>query len=556
MSLAWRIENSSLRLAAAATAAVLAALTIAIHGSAVHGWWRWDDTVILKNAIEYRPWQYFFVPAAWQDLNTYFFTPWLNLTYAMDFALFGARPSAFYAHLLVSIWLSAVALYMLLRLWLSRFWSAACAVLFVVGAPAAVISEQLMSRHYADGMVFALLALYLYVRSLREDRRLKPWVAGLLYLLAVSAKEIYVPLVGLLLFLPETTLSRRLRKAVPFFLVAILYVPWRAHMLGAFVGGYGHEIPYRELLALPGNAARFLFGHGALAAAAVLMVLAAAITVSWRSLRALLLIAVIAFLLIYPLTYISPDLGPEIVPSPGRYLWTVFLALCVMVAFAAERASRRFGTAPVALVLAGALLLPTVLQTRLVRLEMAPHHQKLEAYGRFVWDHDGPGILWVDWWKYPAWYLEGLRWLRFTQKGQASEVKIAQDEILLQNLNANRVFGYEPDCKCIRDITARVPQMLSEWRAKIRVVPLHVHVKRLSPELIAWDLGPYQAGDYYIIGQERFGKWQIAQVGRWRLKQDQFHSWIRYDSPEGWTTYSDLIQLDLNQTPVYAWRRP
>src|SRR6185369_15458276 len=58
------------------------------------------------------------------------------------------------------------------------------------------------------------------------------------YALAASAKEIYVPLVVLLLVVPQGSWRTRLLLVVPFAAVALGYVFWRGWMLGGLLGGY------------------------------------------------------------------------------------------------------------------------------------------------------------------------------------------------------------------------------------------------------------------------------------------------------------------------------
>ena len=74
-----------------------------------------------------------------------------------------------------------------------------------------------MTRHYLEGMLFALLAILAFVHAQR--RQSMPWAfaGALAYALAVTAKEIYVPLVLVVLVIPPVNnLVARVRLASPF----------------------------------------------------------------------------------------------------------------------------------------------------------------------------------------------------------------------------------------------------------------------------------------------------------------------------------------------------
>ena len=214
------------------------------HGSALQGFWRVDDPLILLYVAEQPEiLGYFFSPSKWQALGVPFFTPWLTLDYRLDTALFGTEPAGHYLHHLILIWTCALLTYLLLRRLIGHFWASAAALLFLTGAPTAIVAQQLMSRHYATGLMFMLLALHLWLRSQETPRGMYLWLAATCYLAAMLNKEIYAPLPLVLLFLSEGKLKDRMPAIVPFVLAGILYVAWRGAMLGIAIGGYAPPQP-------------------------------------------------------------------------------------------------------------------------------------------------------------------------------------------------------------------------------------------------------------------------------------------------------------------------
>ena len=159
-------------------------------------------------------------------------------------ALFGLNPIWHYAHQLISLWLAAYMSFLVLRLWIGLGWAVFGAMLFLVNAPTANIAQNLMTGHYLEGLIFASVAIYGFIRAMRNDGRYWGyWLAlGVFsYGLACTCKEIYVPLPVVLLALPEGEWKRRLHFAAPFLVVTFLYLGWRAVVLGTFVGGYQHD---------------------------------------------------------------------------------------------------------------------------------------------------------------------------------------------------------------------------------------------------------------------------------------------------------------------------
>jgi hypothetical protein len=223
------------RLLNALAVSALLLLPFLVYAHALGGAWIVDDPIVLYCALEYSPWQYFFLPEAAQCISKMHFTPWVIFSFRLDAWLFGLWPAAFQAHNLLSLGLAGGLTFMFLRLWLNAGWALGGASLFLIGAPVWFIAQATCLRHYSEGLIFSILALHLFILAVRQSRHAYAWLGGFFYLLAVTAKEIYVPLSGLLLFIPEGRFKPRLIYALPYGLVAAAYLPWRWHMLGQLI---------------------------------------------------------------------------------------------------------------------------------------------------------------------------------------------------------------------------------------------------------------------------------------------------------------------------------
>src|SRR6185369_3703468 len=153
--------------------------------------------------------------------------------------LFGLNARAFYVHQLVAFALIPVMLYFFLRLWLTRAWSFAAALTAILGPPMIEIVQQLMLRHYVEGISIAFGAAILAIIGFRRDDRRFTLASALLYMLAMSAKEVFVPLPFVLAFIPERDWRLRLRHLIPHGVMLVAYTIWRFVMLGQGVRTYG-----------------------------------------------------------------------------------------------------------------------------------------------------------------------------------------------------------------------------------------------------------------------------------------------------------------------------
>ena len=236
-------------------------------------WWRWDDPQILVHAQTFSPWESYFSPTVWRELSAAHLTPWLPASFGIDLRLFGLAPWAFYSHQVAALTLACVMLYVVGRQWYSRAAALAAPIVVAFSPTALAMTQQLMTRHYVEGLLFALVAVWLFVRALRRQCMACGLLAALFYLLAASAKEVYVPLAILLVFLPEGTFRQRLTYAFPILIAAVLYAVWRVLMLGVAIGGYsGKAATLGAILDLPMVSMSYLVGPGK----AALAVLAAA----------------------------------------------------------------------------------------------------------------------------------------------------------------------------------------------------------------------------------------------------------------------------------------
>ncbi len=492
-----------------AALAVLGLATLALYAGSLRLWWCFDDPAILLHAWRYAPHEYFLAPKAWQALIPYSLQPWLSASYDLDLALFGFHPFGFYAHHLVALALCAWCLQRVLAAWVGPGWALAGALLFLAGVPQAVAAQQLMVRHYVEGLLFYLLALWLVLRRLRGGHAANTWASGLAFALAASSKEIFLPM-GLLPFvMPAGTWRERLHAAWPWCGVMALYVPWRYHMLGELVGGYVPQgglagLQAGEVGAALAQVPAMLWAWPAVGLAGLALAAGAGVAMARGHVRATLRWVVpLPGLLLVPLLPLVrfPGLGA----GSERYFmlpWAVLAALCAVALGLAWRAWPSRSARAVLVLAWSALLLPAWQAARLAQAPLAPLHAAHKALGMAVvlgQPRDvllgTPGV--------STWFLQGLLDLRAPMGQAAPAPRLAADESDLagRDLGGSRLLRYDPSATAMRDITAQQVQQLAAWRQRLRTdVTLRVQAEYdTRSNALRWQLSSPAGGGYAFL---------------------------------------------------------
>lgn len=548
-----RIRHEPAALTGLLCFALLVSLLL-LHGHVINGWWRWDDPTHLFFITQHLPHAYFFDPQVWRAISPVNFTPLLNLSFQIDYWLYGLSPSAFYIRQLVVLWLCSVMTLQLLRLWLPPGWAFCAALLFIVAAPVMFVAEQLMTRHYADGLLLAISALYLFVRALRAPRYAYSLAlaAACLYLLAVLAKEVYAPLAVLLPFIREGQLTRRLRLWLPTLMMVGIYVIWRQHML-ASTGGYGllNNFSPMHTLSQLANIPLLLFGQHAIGMAATLAafisILAVALTPSTQCYAkhySLLLVCLGAGFILLPLVPLT--LWPGI-RYPDRYLLLPWWSLSIGIAWGLAVLAQR-SHLPRYIAIGCAIFLLASAAAHTLRLKEPLHAviNEQQTQGRFIWQADAQEPVWLSpalaatLWEYQ--YVTALREIA----GNGPAPMLIADESRLEEYwethQPSTVWRYQPECGCMQDVADQIPALLEEWRSRLRpgnALEADIHIE---DQLITWRFGPYEEGSYSLMGPQ-LGRIPLPATGQLRTSIELENIRLRYDAPDGTVRYSGPITL-------------
>ncbi len=151
-----------------------------------------------------------------------------------------------------------------------------------------------------------------------------------------------------------------------------------------------------------------------------------------------------------------------------------------------------------------------------------------------------------------------VNWLKTIHLRKPSGAMYFYDDYYLcaNDVTGRRTWEYAPDRRAIVEITSGLPGLAQRHCGAIRNdVALFAEFDYRDASLF-WKFGPYREGRYRVLfvnGQQAF---DVPREAGFRLPDlPGLTLRIRYDSPEGWTTYSPDIALDFVRRPRMAWRR-
>lgn len=533
-------------------ALVFAVIIAALGQHTLDGFWRGDDSAILAHTLKHPLWDSFFSPGVWQELSSANLTPWVSLSFYLDYALAGPNPTLFYLHQAFSLYLVSVVTLRLFSLFMNLSLAVAGTLLFLLGTPVLRITDQLMTRHYLEGLLLSLLAVYFFLRHRQAG---KPWqlaVAVLCYLLAITAKETYVPLGVLLILLASGSWPQRVRQALPFVIVIGLYVIWRRCMLPGLAGGYAQSSVYLTLQFWQDVVLAFvhipaiLFGSFNIYVAVPLFGVIATGTLLQRSVW--LWTVILAGMVLVPLIPLVAYPG---ITAADRYLLLPWYVLCFAFFYHVDVLRKqlaathpRFPLNAAAMVLCLALAALLLVQRMQVQNSDEPYYDAIDTQMRYIWDNDGhqsfvPGNGMAT----AFWMITALGDIKRLRDPATSIPKPVVDDIFLDD--SLPLYEYSAECRCMQDISANIPQRLAQFR-QARTAPLGLTISNTNG-LISWQFGPYSNGSYNVVS-DLIGNTRLpaSQKGLRTSIRSGVDFYLRYSAPDGWSTYSPLLHLEPN----------
>lgn len=516
-------------------------------------WWTYDDFFHLHYLSTHHLLSILFRPSTWQELPFRMFTPALFVSLDFDRLLWGVRPEPFYWHQLATLSLGGIALYFTARLSFPRLFAASTAYLFLLGAPMCATAPLLMERHYFDGLAAGALTVFLFVHAIRTGRR--PWalLSAVVYFAAMTAKEIYVPVIFLLALLPESDFKNRRKMLAPHAVALAAYLAWRLAMLGTLGGGYGWaiepaQVP-RILAALPFKICETFLGHDSLVAILACTLMGVS-SVIWAIRRKKIgVILVLAVLTILPFATVASVIEPRY----GILAWLLFSVTFVAACAALWQKGSRVG---VGVLLAAVLVLLAIAN----RQEWST---TLELLGRMSSEaKDFSTLTRADVLAHPAVppaSMAELQWLDEHVLHRPDGADWFYDDIYLceHRDGTRRVWEFNPAMGTISALGVKLEALRAASCAMVRdSEPLMVELRSKTGDLF-WSLGPYTSGSYSFVLDNGRRAYEVPRAAGYQFGTLATVSLrTKYTSPRGWSAYSPLLTIALDHDRRLKWSRP
>ncbi len=421
--------------------------------------------------------------------------------------------------------------------------------LFALGPPLCSVVMQLSTVHYFVAIIFSALATIAYVIALRKGSAPVAIASALLYLAAMLAKEIAVPQPLFFFSLPLRDVRSRLRYAVGHGTALVIYIVWRRAVIGTFLGAYSWVIEPAEwpglLASLPERVIRGAAGAGLPLGIVLIAIMAVGILASIRKRPAILILIIAAVVAIAPLLPLAKEVN-------RRYVVVPWLAWSVAFAAAVSTVRDRRQTAAFLIVVP---LIAVVVNRQEWRDEFR-RRQRMSDEGRIFLDMPSNGLFRMP--AAPSSTMRELNWLKTVYLHKPGGAMCFYDDFFLcvHDARGKRVWEYEDNTRRVAEITPSVAQIARRHCTSIRsAAPLSARFHFDKPALY-WDLGPYTVGRYTALLADGAEAFVVPRRDALNVPgANGFVVRIRYDSPQGWTTYSPQLNLDFARTQDVVWRR-
>lgn len=541
---------------------------VALYRKAIRLWWTYDDAFHIHVSVV-RSWTDAFTES---DIGPHrLFVPLLLAAHEALLELAGLDADTWYRVQLALLAACAIAVFAALRLYVTTLPALAGALTFIAGPALCSVITQLMAMHYLQAILLAALSVIAWVVGVRRRSIRLEVLSAALYLAAMLAKEIAVPLPVLLFVLPRGAgvppasdghparprwrWARRPTHAggtpAPLFhlIALVVYLAWRWWALGTLLGGYGWAVtseelprflatlPWRVIVAAAGSA----LGIGLVAMA----LLAAVAARTLRTRRALIAGLITLAMAVAPIVPVSKEMQP-------RYAVMAWLWLCVAFAIGIATLPAKIRHALIV-----ATLAVVMVANRQEWARVYARANRMSAEARAFVSHGAADMLRRP--AIPPAAMGELQWLKEEHLGGPRGAGWFYDDLVLCNaasLDGKRIYEWIPAQRTVLEVTKSIPLQAKRYCSSIRErAPLRTEF-RYRDETLFWRFGPYEEGRWSVI---LAGGLQAFEVPR----EDGFllHGVpgltlrVRYASPEGWVTYSPEITIDFARQPDLVWHR-
>jgi|GEM_PF-4621128 len=421
-----------------------------------------------------------------------------------------------------------------------------------------------MSGHYLTGLIFSQISLYLYILSLNKNNKALVILGAFFYLLATACKEIYVPLLIVLPFLPIKSIKERISLFVPYGIAALIYIAWRFSIIQSFIGGYTPTLEginfmgiFEQLFQIP----LILIGSSWYSYIVLIGIAYLLVRAIYRNQIPLLLLLVGTLALVSPL--IPLTLYPGLDSGNHRFFYFLWWGISILLAFLlskTENPKQYRYMVSVGLVFAIAF---TAHSTFYKKRYLDSFNAYNEQLYQFVLGQQ-KGYLLIQG-KLGNYWNEMLNSVIKAYKisPNAPELLVKPVDLHelfeLKRLHADiDVFQYNINSNKVENINRKVPIKLERFgRRFTKDLNLELFMN-YDGQTLTWLFGPYTKGRYKILYTDNNGKsgsLVISHQGTIKfLATTNVNFHLSFLSPQGWIAQSPNLSFDPIKSPTIKWK--
>lgn len=484
--------------------------------------------------------------AAFYDLTRIFsfanFTPWEPFSLGIDFKLFKLNPAGYYWHHLLVFSAALPLAYSVLSRYFPPIIISFVLTWFVVSIPTSDIVSYLMLRHYLEGLVLSILAIQFFLYAIEKNKICLAYIGAIFYLLACTAKELYVPLVILLPFLLDLKQKLCRKNLYPYIAAAIIYIIWRNYMLsGNLISGYNmpgleitKPITFENILRLPFTIAAAMCWNTPWPSITMSAILLPVLIINKFSLKNFIIYSVFASCVILPFLPVLTilDLNP-------RYLFVFSFFFMILLGISLNQLiniSCPFGINRFIVLLLGLSFLFSSVNPVDQRYEsIKKYNDQQKTIGEFLLHNNNENVTYILE-KNPH-CLGNFSVLRETVYSQRSQTKISSEQCY--------IYHYYPDAEVWTYASLDNMKKLGQAKMVFKDKKCTLLADNLDISFIyfkpffSWSLGPYNDGQYSFINNGA-----IIQVQRNGKILNPFTEdtsiTVKYESPDNWLMYGEV----------------
>lgn len=398
--------------------------------------------------------------------------------------------------------------------------------------------------------------------SLQKNKLIWAYAGALFYLSACLSKELYVPLVIILIFfpdIPDIKLKSRINFLYPYFGAALLYTCWRLYMLSfkGVVAGYpGSSLHFKDVINFPlsafsmmdwNNYRQWIF----------MLPMAAGFLLTFKtwSLRKKLIVLIFFICSFLPIV--------KVLVAASRFLFVLSLLVYVCLGIGLLYFSKRLSSSVIqklsVIIIGGGLILTSFFSTLQHVSASQQKADTIEAEEKFLLysDKGNDNVLLTEIGHcYSSFFtlrkeLLGLPTGPLYCMNNECVCKALYSDKKIWKTDREHLFLYSK---------GQDNKINSEDCSKKESLSVDIYY---TDGFVKWQLGPYQEENYMLaqIDKEMLTEFvSLARLGEYKYKIDLKDTAfvIKYKSPEGWETYSPVLKFDIDKSGkngVISWHR-